>query len=122
MRLILNYFAIGIDGRGADACFQIEAESKDAAKQAIRDAAEWATVTNAEHFEVFGARHYTHNFVSAVPAKRLEYLCRLAELRGRPAPKTFVAHGQHYGFQKMKLLTVDEWFASAGQVPQAVAA
>jgi len=122
MKLILTYFAVGIDGRGATAHFPIEADSKEAARAAIREAAEWATVTGQEEFEAFGERHYTHNFVGSVPAKRLEYARMMATVKGRPAPISFEARGEHHTFKGFKLLTVDEWFTKANTPEEAVAA
>lgn len=122
MKLVLTYFAVGIDGHGATAHFPIEAESKEIARAAIREAAEWATVSGEEEFEAFGEQHYTHNFVGSIPAKRLEYARMMAMVKGRPAPVYFDARGEHHTFKGFTLLTVDEWFSKATTPEEAMTA
>jgi len=122
MQLILAYPAVGIDGRNANGCFRIEAESKEAVKAVLREAAECAAANQEPQFEAFGEQHYTHNLVKSVPLKRLEYLQRLAALKGLKGPAFFSIRGTHYGFSPFKLMTVDEWFASAGHSAAPVAA
>lgn len=115
MRLILSYFAVGMDGRGAPVSFPLEAESRQAAAQVLQDLAEAAVRAGEPAFKAFGAQHYTHNLVRSVSTARLHYLQDVAKERGHAGPASFVVQGCNYQHLAVNLLSVDEWFETVAQ-------